>query len=126
MWYAVVSMTTVGYGDTFPRTPLGKIVGSITMIYGVFVRPGSRWRLSLSQMLAFPITLLGGRFQIEWKLYEEEQRELAKSTRKASKAKPFEALLDVLQQHIVDVSDMYEALEVRARVTLLCMLRHSS
>lgn len=72
-------------------------------------------------MLAFPITLLGGRFQIEWKLYEEELRNNAKLHRKLSKVKSFDALLDTLQQHIVDISDMYEALEVRAHCLPLCL-----
>ncbi|QOJ00699.1 MAG: ion transporter [Phycisphaeraceae bacterium] len=34
MYWAVVTMTTVGYGDLIPTTPVGKMVASVVMILG--------------------------------------------------------------------------------------------
>lgn len=35
IWWAFVSITTVGYGDKFPVTDMGRIVGVVTLLVGV-------------------------------------------------------------------------------------------
>jgi voltage-gated potassium channel len=35
MWWGVVTLSTVGYGDMYPITPLGKLVGSLVAISGI-------------------------------------------------------------------------------------------
>jgi len=37
LWYSFVTMTTVGYGDLFPKTGLGRALGVVLMILGVGV-----------------------------------------------------------------------------------------
>ncbi|MCX2742987.1 potassium channel family protein [Mangrovivirga sp. M17] len=37
LWYSIVTLTTVGYGDLYPVTPMGKIVGLLIIISSVGV-----------------------------------------------------------------------------------------
>lgn len=49
MWWAIVTLTTVGYGDIFPITPLGKIFAGIIAVLGI-------------GMFALPTGILGASF----------------------------------------------------------------
>jgi len=35
MWWAIAALTTVGYGDVYPLSPAGKILGSLVTIIGI-------------------------------------------------------------------------------------------
>jgi voltage-gated potassium channel len=35
MWWAIVTIATVGYGDMFPVTPVGKVFGGMVMVIGI-------------------------------------------------------------------------------------------
>ncbi|SMB90849.1 ion transporter [Deinococcus hopiensis] len=35
LWWAVVTLTTTGYGDVYPATPLGKVLAGTIMLFGV-------------------------------------------------------------------------------------------
>jgi voltage-gated potassium channel len=49
LWWAVVTMTTVGYGDVYPQTGLGKFLGAIVALLGI-------------GMFALPTAILGSGF----------------------------------------------------------------
>jgi len=49
-WWAIVTMSTCGYGDVIPRTSGGKLAGAVTMCSGIL-------------FFALPIALIGSRFQ---------------------------------------------------------------
>jgi len=63
-WWALTTMTTVGYGDCYPITVPGKIVSAVLMFTGVIT-------------LALPITVLGSNFTKMVELYEDYAAELA-------------------------------------------------
>ena len=48
-WWCIVTFTTVGYGDKYPRTSGGRIVCAMTMFCGIF-------------FLAMPLTIVGSSF----------------------------------------------------------------
>ncbi|TPV93622.1 MAG: ion transporter [Myxococcales bacterium FL481] len=50
MWWAVVTLTTVGYGDVYPVTPLGRVLGGVIATLGIGV-------------FALPTAILGGAFR---------------------------------------------------------------
>jgi voltage-gated potassium channel len=58
MYWAVVTMTTVGYGDISPRTPLGQIVASLLMIlgYSLIIVPTGIVSAELAARYARPIS----------------------------------------------------------------------
>ncbi|MCE1246456.1 MAG: ion transporter [Firmicutes bacterium] len=35
MWWSVITLTTIGYGDMYPITPLGKFFGALVAFFGV-------------------------------------------------------------------------------------------
>lgn len=49
MWWGIMTLTTVGYGDIYPITPLGKLLGAFISILGI-------------AMFALPTAILGAAF----------------------------------------------------------------
>merc|ERR1712072_246219 len=61
-WWSVVTMTTVGFGDVYPRTVQGRAVGVCAMLAGILI-------------IALPVAIVGRKFQ---DVYEEYQSATAR------------------------------------------------
>jgi hypothetical protein len=56
-WWSTVTMTTVGFGDVYPRTEPGRFVACGTMLSGIL-------------LIALPVAIIGRKFQ---EVYEEKE-----------------------------------------------------
>ena len=78
MWWAVQTLTSLGYGDFWPHTLLGKIVGSMCAVCGVLV-------------MALPIPIVVDNFA---DYYSEQKKLEAKELKKEAQAKQAEVDLE--------------------------------
>lgn len=62
MWWGVATLTTVGYGDVYPITPLGKMLGAFIAILGIGV-------------FALPAGIIASSFEAEMSARNKEKKE---------------------------------------------------
>ena len=67
LWWAATTVTTVGYGDRFPTTPLGRLIAVVLMLVGIAL---------LGVITATIATWFVGRLQV----VEEEVAEVKETT----------------------------------------------
>jgi Ion channel len=51
IWNVIITMTTVGYGDIYPKTTLGRIIGVVVALWGLFLV--SIFTVTLSNLFTF-------------------------------------------------------------------------
>lgn len=69
LWWAVITLTTVGYGDVVPVTPLGRVLGAVIALLGV-------------GMIALPAGILGSGFIEELQREHDEAEEAAEAAQR--------------------------------------------
>lgn len=74
MWWAIVTLTTVGYGDVVPITPAGRIAGGLTAVIGL-------------GMFALPTAILGAGF-----VHEVQKRSFAATAAMVARVSLFQHL----------------------------------
>lgn len=88
MWWSVVTLTTLGYGDMVPITPLGRLVGALTAVLGV-------------GMIALPAGVLASGFSEQMRVRREEYREaVAKALEDGQISAPEQRLLDEAREEL--------------------------
>lgn len=58
-WWSLVTMTSVGYGEVYPKTPFGKCVGAVVMLIGML-------------LIALPVAIVGQNFQDVYESHDLE------------------------------------------------------
>lgn len=61
MWWSIITITTIGYGDVYPITPIGKLIGVFTALLGIL-------------MIALPTGVFGAAFVEELNRKKTEPR----------------------------------------------------
>ena len=73
LWWCVTTFTTVGYGEFYPATQLGRGLAAVTMFVGIF-------------FLAMPLSIIGGSFALAWERMDARAEELEMEKEKARAA----------------------------------------
>ena len=88
-WFVLVTLTTVGYGDVYPESWIGKLTASVAIVCGVLC-------------MSMPITIVGNEFHIAWQ--EREVLQVVKGVRKMLKDRGLQAHEAVLIFNEFDAS----------------------
>lgn len=97
MWWALATVTTVGYGDVVPITDLGKVIGGVVMLMGY-------------GLIALPVGIIASAFA-----REIHSRDFVVTWSMVARVPLFE---DLKATEIADVAKLLKAQKVRAGVVI--------
>ena len=97
MWWALATLTTVGYGDVVPITPLGRLFGGLVMVFGL-------------GMFALPIAIVSSGFS-----REIHRRDFVVSWGMVARVPLFQGMKPAV---LADLVDLLEAQVVEANTVL--------
>ncbi|KAL3318930.1 Potassium voltage-gated channel subfamily A member 3 [Cichlidogyrus casuarinus] len=60
-WWAIITLTTVGYGDTVPITTFGKLIGSVCLIAGAFT-------------VSLPVPIISSKFRLVYQTMQNSEK----------------------------------------------------
>lgn len=100
-WWCMVTLMTVGYGDSYPATAEGKVVACVTMIASVLI-------------MALPISVIGANFTQRWMVYRDDASAKA---REETMLPSFQKLVASLTSHNFVQEEVFKvAKEMEVRV----------
>jgi len=90
MWWSIITLTTVGYGDVSPITPFGKVVGVFTAFAGV---------CTVAVLTGIVATSFTNQLTRKKVLFESHAREVIRSGGGKSELESFRKSLNLTPQH---------------------------